>query len=216
MATKYGSFCYVNPIATLVCGYHKQVISSTNLESLEKNGLNMVNIGDFPLETSLVIVRLAVLPDVVELMLQPVTTEEHQGLEFRDQINPERNVPCYLFIRPPIYLSDGFPDLTSWTTSASMGPPYYWSLDSAGRIALSDLECSALGLPPLLSSCELKYRTFQPEVYDFVSQFSEAKGFNPMSTDLAESLGYPRLPMINSAGIDSRATFVEMEDVQYT
>ncbi|KAL0068189.1 hypothetical protein AAF712_004849 [Marasmius tenuissimus] len=197
MATKYGLFCYVNPIATLVCGYLKHVISSTNLESLEKNGP-------------------AVLPDVVELTLTPIATEEHHSSEFRNQINPERHAPYYLFIRPLIYLSDGFPDLTSWTTSAPMRPPYYWSLDSAGRVALSDTECSALGLPLLLPSCDLKYRTFQPEVYDFVGRFLEAKGFNPTSTDFAESLGYPKLPINNLAGIESPATFVEMEDVQYT
>ena len=78
---------------------------------------------------------------------------------------------------------------------------------------MSDSEHSNFGLPALIPRCDLKYRTFQPEVYDFVRQFAEAKGFNAISTDFADSLGYPRLSIV--APVESSyGPFVEMEDVQ--
>ncbi|KAF9254303.1 hypothetical protein L218DRAFT_1009850 [Marasmius fiardii PR-910] len=74
------------------------------------------------------------------------------------------DLPCYLFALPCSQFSNDFHCISSWTLGTNI---YYWSTDPYGHLKMME-ECLAHGLPSNLP-----------------------KGFDPTTTDYAQSLGYP-------------------------
>ncbi|KAG7090123.1 hypothetical protein E1B28_011732 [Marasmius oreades] len=74
----------------------------------------------------------------------------------------------------------------------SPDPVYHWSFDPTGQTLLSPEMCKYLGLPFKLSlevtPCQLSWPT---KVYKAVRDYQIAKGFDPKTTDFAQSLRYP-------------------------
>ncbi|KAJ7729589.1 hypothetical protein B0H16DRAFT_1586638 [Mycena metata] len=68
---------------------------------------------------------------------------------------------------------------------------FYWSWDPAGTIRLSSEQCDSIGIPRLRlyfirgANCWREYH------YSAIREFSRAKGFDPCTYDLAQSLGCP-------------------------
>ncbi|KAJ7874857.1 hypothetical protein B0H13DRAFT_1632936, partial [Mycena leptocephala] len=68
---------------------------------------------------------------------------------------------------------------------------FYWSCDPAGNIHLSCEECDSIGIPRLRSYFIRTANCWREYNYSAIREFSRAKGFDPCTYDLAQSLGFP-------------------------
>jgi hypothetical protein len=69
---------------------------------------------------------------------------------------------------------------------------FYWSLDSAGNSRIMTLaECDSIGLPRLEFMFLPTAKFWHEYHYNAVREFSEARGFNPHSSEVAWLLGLP-------------------------
>ncbi|KAF9254371.1 hypothetical protein L218DRAFT_509318 [Marasmius fiardii PR-910] len=130
------------------------------------------------------------LIDSVSLELVPLHTDGTRTFPFNGD---EFEFPFYLFARPCLRFSDGFPDIMSWTSSTNL---YYWSSDPNGHSQMTEEEHVALGLPCYVSKVGISMNTWSVEGYDFMRDFQEAKGFDPATTDFARSIGVPILEVV--------------------
>ncbi|KAF7377038.1 hypothetical protein MSAN_00121900 [Mycena sanguinolenta] len=71
--------------------------------------------------------------------------------------------------------------------------PAYWSLDPSGIDRLSPEEATRLGFPSFQLTTKVEGWYWDSSVYEGLSQFHEANGFDPYSQDVARHLGYPFL-----------------------
>ncbi|KAL0563153.1 hypothetical protein V5O48_018924, partial [Marasmius crinis-equi] len=94
-----------------------------------------------------------------------------------------RQQPIYLFIRSPPSTP-----LRSCTTPSL----HYWSLEEDGRSPLSIDKCHQLGLPVALKLRVRKpyAQSWSNEIYRRLRQYQIARGFDPTTTDFAQSLGF--------------------------
>ncbi|KAL0569196.1 hypothetical protein V5O48_012771 [Marasmius crinis-equi] len=103
--------------------------------------------------------------------------------------------PIFLFIRP-------LPStpLQSCTTSSL----HYWSSDEDGQLPLSPDMCNHLGLPVTLDlRVDWRYAySWSNDIYKTMRQYQIACGFDPNTTDFAQSLGYPAYKPIQNADSD--------------
>ncbi|KAJ7321077.1 hypothetical protein DFH08DRAFT_663823, partial [Mycena albidolilacea] len=67
----------------------------------------------------------------------------------------------------------------------------YWSLDPTGVKRLSSGEAHARGLPAIEVGKKIDGMWWDSSVYDGIRQFHLAKGFDPDTQDVAQSLGFP-------------------------
>ncbi|KAJ7340583.1 hypothetical protein DFH08DRAFT_665092, partial [Mycena albidolilacea] len=67
----------------------------------------------------------------------------------------------------------------------------YWSLDSTGAKRLSSEDAASLGFPTTQLSTLVVGCSWDASVYAGISQFHQAKGFDPESQDVAQHLGRP-------------------------
>ncbi|KAJ6601912.1 hypothetical protein DFH09DRAFT_816266, partial [Mycena vulgaris] len=72
---------------------------------------------------------------------------------------------------------------------------YYWSLDASGPGRLSSEECDSLGIPRLRVApiCGAIY--WHGYYYSAIREFARAKGFDPVSHDIAQLPGLPKVQM---------------------
>ncbi|KAJ7907223.1 hypothetical protein B0H13DRAFT_699074 [Mycena leptocephala] len=68
---------------------------------------------------------------------------------------------------------------------------FYWSLDSAGNSRMTLAECDYIGLPRLEFMFLPTAKFWHEYHYNAVREFSEARGFNPHSSEVARLLGLP-------------------------
>jgi hypothetical protein len=66
----------------------------------------------------------------------------------------------------------------------------YWSLDPSGVNQLSGEVAEDLGFPALEVKMGARVQSWDASVYDGISQFHKAKGFDPYSQEVALELGY--------------------------
>ncbi|KAL0564392.1 hypothetical protein V5O48_017655 [Marasmius crinis-equi] len=109
-----------------------------------------------------------------------------------------------------LFLPDSTPDFETWSKSQNL---YYWSRDPDGDTAMSDEQRVSLGLPRFIPTVNHDCCTWPVEVYDFMRQWQEAKGFDPTTTDFARSMGFPILEIIPPADGDHFAECVEVNEV---
>ncbi|KAG7090141.1 hypothetical protein E1B28_011749 [Marasmius oreades] len=97
----------------------------------------------------------------------------------RKQRRRRLHAPIYLFLLPSPF-------------SCRFGRRFYsWSLDPTGRIPLSLDMCKYLGLPYKLSSKILYFLTsWSTKTYKTIHNYQIARGFDPRTTDLAQTLRY--------------------------
>ncbi|KAL0564876.1 hypothetical protein V5O48_017161 [Marasmius crinis-equi] len=107
------------------------------------------------------------------------------------KLRRRRQQPLFLFIRP-------LPStpLHSCTTSSH----HYWSFNEGGRSPLSADICHHLGLPITL---ELKVSRhiaciWSNDVYKTIHEYQVTRGYDPRTTDLAQSLGYRVFKLIHN------------------
>ncbi len=68
---------------------------------------------------------------------------------------------------------------------------YFWSHDRRGRIPLSSDKCKYFGLPFKLKLEVKHYREAWPtKIYTILHEYQISRGFNPRTTDFAQSLQY--------------------------
>lgn len=105
-------------------------------------------------------------------------------VEFRLAISGTQRPPSqgYLFLCPPANLRCG-PASFQWPHY-----PAYWSLDPLGGENLSPEEAVQLGFPTIELRIGADVRTWDASVYQGISKFYEAKGFNPDTEDVARHL----------------------------
>ncbi|KAF9262445.1 hypothetical protein L218DRAFT_1000650 [Marasmius fiardii PR-910] len=71
-------------------------------------------------------------------------------------------------------------------------PFYFWTLDPLGRYSLSPAMCKYLGLPLKISLNVMRFQESWPtKVYEQISAYQIARGFDPKTTDFARSFGFP-------------------------
>uniref|UniRef100_A0A0W0GDN8 Protein kinase domain-containing protein n=1 Tax=Moniliophthora roreri TaxID=221103 RepID=A0A0W0GDN8_MONRR len=115
--------------------------------------------------------------------------------------------PVYLFIRPVPQPSDGGEICRFWAKSRK----YYWSLDESGihDPKMSEATQKSMGLPSFASKINVIHRGWVRDAYGVVQKIHSVHGFNPVTTDLARSLGLPILDVISD---DDR--FKDCEDFE--
>ncbi|EEB95241.1 hypothetical protein MPER_05822, partial [Moniliophthora perniciosa FA553] len=92
----------------------------------------------------------------------------------------------YLFLPAPPRISTDVLTLQSWYTTLSQS--YYWSLDEDGKTRLSEDECRRKDLPQLSpGSIEVNLHSWSSDVYDALSKYQIARGFNPAAVRTAHT-----------------------------
>ncbi|KAJ7854239.1 hypothetical protein B0H13DRAFT_2081341 [Mycena leptocephala] len=92
----------------------------------------------------------------------------------------------YLFLGP---LEDLRGDNGAWFPTNEC--PAYWSLDPSGSQRLSPEEVSRLRFPSLKLEMKVHLLSWPESVYEGLSRFHAARGFDPNGQDLARHLGQP-------------------------
>ncbi|KAK7045850.1 hypothetical protein VNI00_007272 [Paramarasmius palmivorus] len=105
--------------------------------------------------------------------------------------NPLCEGHVYLFIEPP------FISLTedkSWRTR-----PHFWSHNETGDPKMSEEECAWLYLPEVTVTRPNSIRHYWPEeVYKAIEEWQIARGFDPKTSDWAQSMGYPEMEVVGT------------------
>ncbi|KAF7330666.1 hypothetical protein MSAN_02451900 [Mycena sanguinolenta] len=105
---------------------------------------------------------------------------------FLDILETTKNPPAgFLFLCP----KEDF--LTGSASFCWPACPAYWSLDPSGIDRLSSGDATQLGFPTLELTTEAMGDYWDDGVYEGLSQFHQAKGFDPYSQDIARHLGLP-------------------------
>ncbi|KAJ7094193.1 hypothetical protein C8R44DRAFT_718602, partial [Mycena epipterygia] len=92
----------------------------------------------------------------------------------------------YLFLCPVEHLRD---DDGRWLSNPEC--PVYWSLDPSGNQRLSPEEASGRGFPALKLQAIVWMKSWDESIYEALSRFHAAKGFDLNSQDVARHFGYP-------------------------
>ncbi|ESK86071.1 hypothetical protein Moror_9369 [Moniliophthora roreri MCA 2997] len=100
--------------------------------------------------------------------------------------------PVYLFIRPVPCPSDDETVWQSWAESAK----YFWSFDSSGQEEMLESTRISLGIPSFTAGIEVHRYSWNLEDYKAIEKLHISKGFDPETTDLAHSFGYPFMRII--------------------
>ncbi|KAK7040230.1 hypothetical protein VNI00_010036 [Paramarasmius palmivorus] len=77
---------------------------------------------------------------------------------------------------------------------------YFWSLDEDGHSKMSMEECRQWGVPELESWHAKGPLLFSwpSDVYTALRKWQVARGFDPSTTDFAQSLGFPELEILGA------------------
>ncbi|KAF8184665.1 hypothetical protein K438DRAFT_1598285, partial [Mycena galopus ATCC 62051] len=83
-------------------------------------------------------------------------------------------------------------DFRTGETLSSKWPEcsFFWSLDPSGANRLTAEDAINFGFPVIELSMETWGKSWDGKVYAGLSQFHQAKGFDPYGQDLARHLGY--------------------------
>ncbi|KAF9254905.1 hypothetical protein L218DRAFT_847720, partial [Marasmius fiardii PR-910] len=74
---------------------------------------------------------------------------------------------------------------------------YFWSHDPSGHDSLSPHMCRYLGLPINLSvTLDYCQNSWPTKFYKALHNYQVARGFDPTTTDFAQSLGHPIFEII--------------------
>ncbi|ESK90993.1 hypothetical protein Moror_16391 [Moniliophthora roreri MCA 2997] len=126
----------------------------------------------------------------------------HRG----DTITTTLMSPIYLFIRPFPHPSDCETVLQSWVESSE----YFWSFDASGKEEIPVETQVSLGLPSFTSSISFCPRSWNSSTYGAVEELHRYYGYDPRTTDLARSLGYPVLEIVG----DDERQFQDLENLE--
>ncbi|KAJ6464435.1 hypothetical protein C8R45DRAFT_1024010 [Mycena sanguinolenta] len=135
------------------------------------------------------------------------------GIEFIFGFLPN---PCnnqepegHLFICPPDDFRFGANSL-QWPLC-----PAYWSLDPSGTTRLSSQDAKNLGFPLLqFEKTRMLGYSWDSSVYEGLRQLHAAKGFNPDSQDVADSLDYPLFELSKEVLNQTQLAYETFCDVQ--
>ncbi|ESK84921.1 hypothetical protein Moror_9261 [Moniliophthora roreri MCA 2997] len=130
---------------------------------------------------------------------------EHQRALKSNDISTK---PIYLFTRPIPRPSDSKSIWNAWTE----GKKYFWSFNRSGGEEISEDTQLSLGLPSFTSRFEIRHNWWDDNTYNAIRQLHVFKGFDPQTTDFAQSLGLPNFRIVGQARFD-HITDTEAMDV---
>ncbi|KAI3613158.1 hypothetical protein WG66_001599 [Moniliophthora roreri] len=117
--------------------------------------------------------------------------EAHTGQHENDTVS---NEPApYLFVRCIPRPSDDEATWRSWAKRAK----YFWSFDASGREEMSESTRVSLGLPSFTTKVVVRHCAWNLDVSKAIEGIHLSNGFDPKTTDLACSLGYPLMEVGN-------------------
>uniref|UniRef100_A0A0W0EYW8 Uncharacterized protein n=1 Tax=Moniliophthora roreri TaxID=221103 RepID=A0A0W0EYW8_MONRR len=106
--------------------------------------------------------------------------------------------PIYLFTRPIPRPSDSKSIWNAWIE----GKKYFWSFNRSGGEEISEDTQLSLGLPSFTSRFEIRHNWWGDNTYNAIRQLHVSKGFDPQTTDFAQSLGLPNFRIVGGARFD--------------
>ncbi|KAK7051044.1 hypothetical protein VNI00_005156 [Paramarasmius palmivorus] len=131
-------------------------------------------------------------PGFVSLILEPVKTPNgHEG----DYAEDAADIPVYLCVRSLPQLSD---DEAIWKAWGQSGI-YYWSSDPTGQDKMSESKRISYNLPRFSVRIELERRFGRSGIWEDIERIHRVKGFDPKTTALAQSLGYPIIQTVRTS-----------------
>ncbi|KAI3615664.1 hypothetical protein WG66_011803 [Moniliophthora roreri] len=104
-------------------------------------------------------------------------------------LNPSPAVPPFVYLFFPALppRSADLSTLQSW--SLTFGQNYYWSLDRDGTSRLPEDACASMDLPQLTPKpIQVRLDLWPKKAYNTVYKYQIARGFDPTTTQFAESL----------------------------
>uniref|UniRef100_A0A0W0G267 Uncharacterized protein n=1 Tax=Moniliophthora roreri TaxID=221103 RepID=A0A0W0G267_MONRR len=111
--------------------------------------------------------------------------------------------PIYLFVHPP---PTTLSKLVFWLER----PHHFWSFDKTGQSQLSEEECEWWGLPVLVPDTRhpigVELYSWPTHIYTALQDWQKAMGFDPTTSDWAQSRGYLELEIV---GTEDRFVLVE-------
>uniref|UniRef100_A0A0W0FFL4 Uncharacterized protein n=1 Tax=Moniliophthora roreri TaxID=221103 RepID=A0A0W0FFL4_MONRR len=114
------------------------------------------------------------------------------------------STPIYLFLHP---LPTTVLELVSWMEGIS----YFWSFNETGQSQMSEEECEQWGLPVLTFNTGYpRLRSWPTHVYTALQDWQKAQGFNPTTSEWAQSMGYPEFEIISTR--EHKDCFVLIEE----
>ncbi|KAJ7779727.1 hypothetical protein B0H16DRAFT_1499679 [Mycena metata] len=99
---------------------------------------------------------------------------------------PPSEVYLFLF-RPHFKFVDGYPVISIPCPDEA----FYWSFDPQGNRKMTSEEAEEVGVPYVFFESWVTGASWAPDNYDVLSDFHRAKGFDPVSRQIALKLGYP-------------------------
>ncbi|KAK7045864.1 hypothetical protein VNI00_007289 [Paramarasmius palmivorus] len=128
-------------------------------------------------------------------LLTALRFERHHSngaFSMRRDIEPDqpKQSYVYLFVRPyPVSILAG----KAWHLN-----PCYWSYDESGKSEMSAKEYKRLDLPRVVADPWSTPRicAWSDEVYKAIRDWQVERGFDPISSDWAKSMGYPEMEII--------------------
>jgi hypothetical protein len=124
----------------------------------------------------------------------------------------EKHPPIYLFIYNPPSL------ISSWENKLTR--THFWSLDKNGQSEMSVEECRRWGVPELHLDVQSGYprtmdvKYWPAHVYTTLHKWQVTHGFNPTTSDWAQSLRYPELEIVG--GKEEEARFQGVRGPSYS
>ncbi|KAG7085927.1 hypothetical protein E1B28_003458 [Marasmius oreades] len=88
--------------------------------------------------------------------------------------------------------------------------PYYLFPDPDGQSVIPESRRISLGLPSFGPWVSPVYYIWNTETYDVIRAWQEARGFDPLTTEFARSLGYPIMDPIFPDPMNSLKTLVSL------
>ncbi|KAJ6597521.1 hypothetical protein DFH09DRAFT_1304320 [Mycena vulgaris] len=99
---------------------------------------------------------------------------------------PKRDIYLFLF-QPRVECLDGYPVIRIPPASEA----FYWSIDPRGATKLTSEMAEEIGVPYVFFETWVTGVSWTRRDYEILAEFHGAKGFNPLSRDVASNLGYP-------------------------
>ncbi|KAF7332775.1 hypothetical protein MKEN_00161200 [Mycena kentingensis (nom. inval.)] len=114
-----------------------------------------------------------------------------EDLDVEILVEPTPEMPtAFLFLAPPD---------TVFLPTTNIQRLAYWSLRADGEERLTARQAERLQLPPIQIEASIRGERYSEQNYEEVRAVHEARGFNPYTCEIANSLGYPLLDFLTPA-----------------
>jgi hypothetical protein len=159
-------------------GFRRRTCVLVNIHLTDTNGIATVRINPFPDSVNVYVTGVVEMLSCVLVM----------DAKFQHVLRSEGTLAqAHIFLCPISVRHEGLRIGLEFPESDY----FYWSLDSAGNSRMTLAECDSIGLPRLGFRFLATTKFWHEYHYNAVREFSEARGFNPHSSEVARLLGLP-------------------------